>query len=264
MNGTLTEKRDLEAATKHSGVWMKEYRTGMFAIGFGFIASVVTTVFLSQQHVPKAILVLTLFSLIALTMFVGMKAYDKNKKLLTWEELDALRPALELNENQSLYVECLQYVEESRVLDEGQKKSWRTVLYNALDQAIILTKLSDEMQNSSGSKNQSENLNEISRIEGQMERVTDPIAKDAFGESLRLAKDRLSKWDSIAIQAERTEAHLELTKQTFLKTRDTLKGMSLENQKSIQIDLEPLRSNLSRVENEAHEIQRAIEELRQI
>ena len=120
------------------------------------------------------------------------------------------------------------------------------------------------MLNSSGSKNHSENLTEITRIESLTERTSDPIAKEAYSESLRLAKDRLSKWDSMATQAERTEAHLELTKQTFLKTRDTLKGMSLQNQQAVQIDLEPLRANLSRVETEAHEIQRAIEELRQI
>ena len=107
-------------------------------------------------------------------------------------------------------------------------------------------------------------MDEIKRIETLLNQSADPIAKDAYGESLRLATDRLSKWDSIAVQAERTEAHLELTKQTFLKTRDTLKGMSLQNQQAVQIDLEPLRANLSRVETEAHEIQRAIEELRQI
>ena len=262
--GKLNGEVATRAASKHSGVWFREYRKGLFAMFLGFLGSVVATAFVAQMHLGKGITVLTLMSTIALVLFCGFKAFEKNKKLLTWEELDTLRPALKLNEHQTLYVECLQYVEESHALDESQKKSWRTVLYNALDQAIVLTNLSEEMQSSSGSKNQSENLAEIDRIEGQMNKTSDPVAKEAFGESLRLAKERLSKWDSIATQAERTEAHLELTKQTFLKTRDTLKGMSLENQNSIQIDLEPLRSNLSRVETEAHEIQRAIEELRQI
>lgn len=263
-NGTLTDPKAVKAATYHSSVWFAEYWKGIFVLGLGFLGSIAATAFAAQLHLGKGVTVLVFMAFIALSLFAGMKAYEKNKKLLTWEELEALRPALDLTEHQSLYVECLQYVEESKVLDENQKRSWRTVLYNALDQAIVLTKLSDEMQHSSGSKNQSENLTEISRIESQMERTSDPIAKDAYGESLRLAKDRLSKWDSIAVQAERTEAHLELTKQTFLKTRDTLKGMSLQNQQAVQIDLEPLRANLSRVESEAHEIQRAIEELRQI
>lgn len=264
MNGTLTDPKAVKAATNHSSVWFSEYWKGIFAVVLGIMASVAATAFVAQFHLGKGVTVLTFFVLLALSLYGGMKAYEKNKKLLTWEELDALRPALNLTEHQSLYVECLQYVEESRVLDAEQKQSWRTVLYNALDQAIVLTKLSDEMHHSSGSKNQSDNLSEISRLEAQRDRASDSVAKEAYGESLRLAKDRLSKWDSIASQAERAEAHLELTKQTFLKTRDTLKGMSLENQKAILIDLEPLRTNLSRVEMDAHEIQRAIEELRQI
>ena len=264
MNGTLIDPKAVKAASKHSSVWFTEYWRGMFAVVLGILASVAATAFVAQLHLGKGVTVLTFMTLLAVSLFAGMKAYEKNKKLLTWDELEALRPALELTEQQTLYVECLQYVEESKVLDVSQKKSWRTVLYNALDHAIVLTKLSEEMQNSSGSKNHAENLTEITRIKSLTERTSDPIAKEAYSESLRLAKDRLSKWDSMASQAERTEAHLELTKQTFLKTRDTLKGMSLQNQQAVQIDLEPLRANLSRVETEAHEIQRAIEELRQI
>ena len=264
MNGALTDPKAVKAASKHSSVWFTEYWRGMFAVVLGILASVAATAFVAQLHLGKGVTVLTFMTLLAVSLFAGMKAYEKNKKLLTWDELEALRPALELTEQQTLYVECLQYVEESKVLDLSQKKSWRTVLYNALDHAIVLTKLSEEMQNSSGSKNHAENLTEITRIKSLTERTSDPIAKEAYSESLRLAKDRLSKWDSMASQAERTEAHLELTKQTFLKTRDTLKGMSLQNQQAVQIDLEPLRANLSRVETEAHEIQRAIEELRQI
>lgn len=264
MNGTLTDPKAVRAATNHSSVWFSEYWKGIFGVVLAILASVAATALVSQLHVGKGITVLTFMSLLAISLYVGMKGYEKNKKLLTWQELKALLPALELTEHQSLYIECLEYVEESKVLDANQKASWRTVLYNALDQSIVLSKLSDEMQHSSGTKSQSQSLNEISRIEAQLERTTDPVARDAYAESLRLAKDRLSKWDSIAAQAERTEAHLELTKQTFLKTRDTLKGMSLENQKSIVLDLEPLRTNLSRVESEAYEIQRAIEELRQI
>ena len=264
MNGTLTDPKAVKAATNHSSVWFSEYWKGIFAVVLGILGAVAATAFVAQFHLGKGVTVLTFVTLLALSLFAGMKAYEKNKKLLTWEELDSLRPALNLTEHQTLYIECLQYVEESRALDAEQKKSWRSVLYNALDQAIVLTKLSGEMQHSSGSKNHSDNLSEISRLEGQMDRASDPVAKEAYAQSLRLAKDRLSKWDSIASQAERAEAHLELTKQTFLKTRDTLKGMSLENQKSILIDLDPLRSNLTRIEMDAHEIQRAIEELRQI
>lgn len=263
MNGTLTEATATQAATKHSTIWFAEYWKGMVAMGIGLAGVIATTAF-SAEHLGKPGKVLVFVTLMSIWAIIGMKAYERNASLLTWQELEALRPALALNEPQTLYLECLKNIEETKVLDASQKKSWRTVLYNALDQALNLTNLTSEMQTSSGSKNHSENLAEINRIKGLIAQTTDPIAKEAYHESLQLATDRLSKWDSIAVQAERTEAHLELTKQTFLKTRDTLRSMNLQNQQSVQIDLEPLRANLSRVETEAHEIQRAIEELRQI
>ena len=263
MNGTLTESTATQAATKHSSVWFAEYWKGMVAMGIGLAGVIAATAFASE-YLGKPGKVLVFVTLMSIWAIIGMKAYERNKSLLTWQELEALRPALALNEPQILYIECLKNIEETKVLDASQKQSWRTVLYNALDQALNLTKLTSEMQTSSGSKNHSENLGEIDRIKGLIAQTTDPIAKEAYNESLQLATDRLSKWDSIAVQAERTEAHLELTKQTFLKTRDTLRGMNLQNQQTVQIDLEPLRANLSRVETEAHEIQRAIEELRQI
>ena len=263
MNGYITDKTSVNAATKHSGVWFAEYWKGVVACIAGFLSVIAGTAF-AADYLGKPGKVLVFLTLMSVWAALTVLAYQKNKKMMTWQELDSLRPGLDLSEQQSLYLECLQYVEESRVLDETQKKSWRNVLYNALDQALVLTNLSVEMQTASGSKNHSENMAEIHRIESLSNDSTDPMAKNAYDDSLRMAKERLAKWDSIAVQTERTEAHLELTKQTFLKTRDTLKGLSLQNQQTVQIDLEPLRAYLSRVETEAHEIQRAIEEIRQI
>jgi hypothetical protein len=263
MAGNVLNSESNHAISKHFLLWVAERRTG-FSLWILSLAPVIAAAGFLPEGTLKGVKVVVALGAIFLWLGIGYLAYLKGKDVITWEELSALRPGLDLNEHQTLYVECLQYVEESKVLDESQKKSWRTVLYNALDQALVLTKLSDEMQTSSGTKNHSENLAEIDRIQSLSEGSTDPIAKSAYQDSLRMAKDRLSKWDSIAVQSERTEAHLELTKQTFLKTRDTLKSMSLQNQQTVQVDLEPLRANLSRVEADAYEIQRAIEELRQI
>jgi hypothetical protein len=257
------DPKSAQAYSKFTSVWLAEYWTGLVAMGIGLAGVVAATAFASE-YLGKPGKVMVFMTMLCVWAIMGMMAYRRNRNLLTWQELEAIRPGLVLTDQQILYIECLQYVEESKILDPNQKKSWRNVLYNALDQALVLTKLSNEMRFSSGSKNHAENLAEIARIEASGHQTIDPIAKDAYNESLRLATERLSKWNSIAVQAERTEAHLELTKQTFLKTRDTLKSMSFQNQQMVQIDLEPLRANLSRVDSEAHEIQRAIEELRQI
>ncbi len=257
------DKRTTAAGTKHSSVWFAEYWKGTMLWLLGFIPVIGGTA-LSADIGGKAFRVITFLVLLCLWMLAGHLGYQKNKKLLTWGELEALRPGLELSEHQSLYLDCLRYVEESRVLDAEQKRSWRDALFNALDQALVLNKLSEDMKSSSGGKNHGESLAEIARLQDLSSQSTDQVAKEAYDQSLEMAQDRMSKWDSFAVQAERTEAHMELTKQTFLKTRDTLKGLSLTQQEAVRVDLEPLRANLSRVQTDAHEIQRAIEELRQI
>ncbi|MEI7984310.1 MAG: hypothetical protein WCI55_01680 [Armatimonadota bacterium] len=257
------DQRTTAAGTKHSSVWFAEYWKGTMIWLLGLIP-VIGGAAMAADYGGKTLRVLTFLILLSAWLAAGYVGYQKNKKLITWEELEALRPGLNLSEHQTLYLDCLQYVEESRVLDLEQKKSWRDALFNALDQALVLDKLSTDMKTSSGVENHGESLAEIDRLKSLSSQSTDEVAKDAYNQSLEMAQDRMSKWDSFAVQAERTEAHMELTKQTFLKTRDTLNGLSLTQQEAVRVDLEPLRANLSRVQTDAHEIQRAIEELRQI
>ena len=67
----------------------------------------------------------------------------------------------------------------------------------------------------------------------------------------------------MAAQSERIEAQLELTRQTFLQTHESLSGLTIGAQQSIHISLDPLRANLSRVQSESESILKAIEELNQ-
>jgi hypothetical protein len=263
MNGSLTDPNSVAAATKHTSVWFAEYWKGIILWICGVIPVLAGTAML-KESVGKPGSIMFFFLSLIIWFGIGYLGLQKNRGVLTWEEVEAVRPALHLNEHQSLYLDCLKHVEESRILDAAQKKSWREALYHALDQAMTLDALSKDMMHSSGGKNQAESMAEIERLDSLVKKSTDDVARQAYGESLQLAQDRMSKWDSIASQAERTEAHLELTKQTFLKTRDTLRSQSLQDQRTVQVDLEPLRANLSRVQTEAYEIQRAIEELKQI
>ena len=262
MSGT-TNPKVLAVGGKHSQIWFAEYWRGMVLWMACFIGVIVGTS-LMKEHFGKPAAVFFLLAGIASWMALGFWGLQRNRGLLTWQELEAVRPALELNENQTLYLDCLQYVEESTILDATHKKSWREALYRALDQAVTLEKLSADMTNSAGGKDHSESLAEIQRLESLAETSTDPAAKSAYHESALLARERMSRWDGVAAQAERTEAHMELTRQTFLKTRDTLKSLRLEHQRTVHVDLEPLRANLNKIQSDSYEIQRAIEELRQI
>ncbi|HLP00158.1 MAG TPA: hypothetical protein VK171_16295 [Fimbriimonas sp.] len=262
-SGMVTDPRLVKAASKHSQVWFSEYWKG-FTLWLACIIPAIGLGLALPEGTPKAVKAVTILSCIALWMFAGYAAYKQNQKIVTWDEIEAIRPGLDLTDHQNLYLDCLQSVEESKILDENQRATWRDALYHALDQAMVLQALAEDMKSSAGGKNHVENLKEIERLEELEAKTVDPVAKTAYTESLAMARDRLSKWDSIASQAERTEAHLELTRQTFLKTRDTLRGLTMTQQNTVHVDLEPLRANLARVQSDAHDIQRALEELRQI
>lgn len=262
-SGAVTDPRQAKAASKHSQVWFAEYWKE-FTIWLACVIPAIAIGVSFPAGSPKGLKVLMIFGMIGLWLFGGYQALKKNRTIVTWEEIDAIRSGLDLSEHQDLYLDCLKSVEESKILDDNQRKTWREALYHALDQAISLSNLTEEMKSSAGGKNHAEGLEEIARIEALEAKATDEVARGAYTESLQLARERLSKWDSIASQAERTEAHLELTRQTFLKTRDTLRSMSMSQQQSVHVDLEPLRANLSRVQADAYEIQRALEELKQM
>ncbi|MBS1702192.1 MAG: hypothetical protein JST12_11065 [Armatimonadetes bacterium] len=263
MSGNVTDSKVTAAGNKHTQVWMAEYWKGIL-LWLVLIIPVIAMLPWLKEHVGKPAVLAAFFSGIIAWLSLGYWGLQKNRGLLTWEEIEAVRSALDLNENQTLYLDCLRYIEECSILDNEQKKTWRAALYQALDQAVTLEKLSSEMTHSAGGKDHAESLTEIERLEALADRSSDPVAQKAYTESANLARDRMAKWDGVAVQAERTEAHLELTRQTLLKTRDTLKSLSLEQQRTVYVDLEPLRANLGRIQSDAYEIQRAIEELREI
>ena len=202
---------------------------------------------------------------VALAAWIGAGIYgwERTKKDITIRELESIIPALELTESQKQYLGSVVAVLGSTILDADQKKSWLKALYQALDNALGLEKIHKDMRQVIGGSTHSELLSEVESIRHRVEIAQDDQAKSTYAESLRLAEGRLSRSEGMAAQSERIEAQLELTRQTFLQTHESLSGLTIGAQKSIHISLDPLRANLSRVQNESESILKAIEELNQ-
>ena len=251
------------AYSKWTTAWFREYGVASLLWFLAVIPIIAGTIAVRSEF-GKGAAAFTLTTGIALWLGAAFLLHRKTQSQATWAEIEAIRPILKISENQNLYLDCVKAVLDSKVLEESQKGSWLASLNASLDQALQLDKLHLEMQETIGASSVKELEEERVRIQQRMESATDPSSKEIFRESLEMAEDRLNRSDGMAGQVERAEAHLELTRQTFIKTRETLRGLEIGSRQSTQIDLEPLRANLARVQVEAHAIRSAIDEIAQL
>lgn len=263
MDGSVGSMYSSRAYANWSNIWFKEHWLGTFI----WILSILPAIFVPVAFVRelgKGPFALSLVVAISAWLAIGIAGYVRTQSQATWEEIEAIRPLLGISESQQLYLDCVKAVLDSRVLEESQKGSWLASLNASLDQAIELDKVYAGMKDSLGGLSVTELDKERERLQSRMNAASDPVSKEIFRQSLEMAEDRMNRSDGIAGQIERAEAHLELTRQTFIKTRETLQGLEIGTKQSTRIDLEPLRANLANVQSEAHAIRAAIDELAQL
>jgi hypothetical protein len=265
MNGqTWADGSAQKAYSAYNTAWFEAHGKGFWLWMLGLVPTIGMIPFLRNVlEVPKPASVLIFFLGLATWIGLGVVGWEKTKKDITVRELETIIPALDLSESQHLYLGSVVAVLSSKLLDTDQKKSWLKALYQALDNAIGLEKLHKEMRQVIGGSTNSELLAEVESIRRRLDTAQDEQAKITYAESLRLAEGRLSRSEGMAAQSERIEAQLELTRQTFLQTHESLSGLTIGAQQSIHISLDPLRANLSRVQSESESILKALEELNQ-
>lgn len=265
MNGqVVSDGTFVKAYNAYNSAWFKVHWRG-FSLWVAGLAPTIATIPILRNvlEVPKPASAAIFFVALAAWIGSGVWGWERTKRDITVDELSAILPALELSESQKLYLTSVVSVLNSKILDDTQKQSWLQALYQALDNALSLEKIHVDMRASIGGVSHQELLSEIAGLEAKVASAQDEMAKATYLESLELAKGRLNRSNGMAAQSERIEAQLELTRQTFLQTQESLSGLSIGSQQSAHVSLDPLRANLSRVQNESQSILRAIEELNQ-
>lgn len=266
MSSSLTTEGPTQRAyNAYNSAWFEVHWRGFSAWLLGLVPVIGTIPILRNVFdVSKPVSIGLMFAGLIAWVAAGIWGWERTKKDLTMKELNAIMPALNLSESQTLYLNSVIAVDASTLLDYDQKRSWLQALYQTLDNALSLEKLHDSIRASLGGSSHAELLKEIETLSQRAESAVDPLAKQTFQESLAMAQGRLARSHGMAAQSERIEAQLELTRQTFLQTHESLGSLSVGAQKSIHVSLDPLRANLSRVQAESHEILQAIEELNQM
>ncbi len=254
----------MQAYNAYNSAWFQAHWKGFTAWMVGLVPTIATIPFFRNVlEVPKPASVGIFFVGLAGWIAAGIYGWERTKKDVTIKELESIIPALELTESQKQYLGSVVAVLGSKILDSDQKKSWLKALYQALDNAVGLEKIHKDMRQVIGGSSHSEMIAEVESLRHRVETAQDEQAKQTYAESLRLAEGRLTRSNGMAAQSERIEAQLELTRQTFLQTHESLSGLTVGAQHSIHVSLDPLRANLSRVQNESESILKAIEELNQ-
>ncbi len=261
---TAVASTNMKAYNAYNSAWFAAHWKGFTAWAVGIIPTIGTIPFLRGViEMPKPASAGIFFVVLAAWIGAGIYGWERTKKDVTIRELESIIPALELTESQKHYLSSVIAVLGSAILDSEQKKSWLKALYQALDNALGLEKIHRDMRQMIGGSSHAELLAEVDSLRVRVDSAQDQMAKATYAESLRLAEGRLSRSEGMAAQSERIEAQLELTRQTFLQTHESLSGLTVGAQHSIHVSLDPLRANLSRVQSESESILRAIEELNQ-
>ena len=255
---------NMKAYNAYNSAWFAAHWKGFTAWMIGIVPTIGTVPFFrGALDMSKPASAAIFFVALSAWIGAGIYGWERTKKDITIQELESIIPALELTDSQKQYLSSVVAVLGSKILDSDQKHSWLKALYQALDNAMGLDKIHKEMRQVIGGSSHAELLSEVDSLRRRVETAQDEQAKLTYAESLRLAEGRLSRSEGMAAQSERIEAQLELTRQTFLQTHESLSGLTIGAQQSIHISLDPLRANLSRVQSESESILKAIEELNQ-
>lgn len=252
------------AVSKHGGVWFAEYWKGAI-LGLLSYAVPLTASILSRNMFGKGGHNVAVFFILSIfPVLLSIYLYQQNTKVVTLKEIDSLRPALRLNEFESMYLDCFLLVQKSTLLDKSQKIAWSESLKEALDRVIELEALKVEIRDLAMGFSSSDFTTEKKRLEEAIEKASDGVARETYRESLQLLNSRTDKVANAQVQLERIEAQIELSRHTFLRTKETIRSLQIAHKNETVIDLDSLRVNLSGVQNDASEVVKAIQELREM
>lgn len=257
--GTIDPKV-LEAMSGHSTVWIKEYWKGLVLWLLGMIP-VFASVPLSKEILGKTSSVFVFFAMLILWGTVGAVLYSRNQELATLEELEQIRPVLSLSDYEALYLDNFIALQKCQWLDSSHKTEWCEALNASLDQAMRMEEVKRAILDKIGSQDAESLSHEVARLEGLRDQATDSIARATFEESIVLAKQRENRKEGVALQLQRIDANLELTRQTFLKTRDTFMQIDTSRPNQAEPSPLPLRQNLAKLQAESKIILDSVEEL---
>jgi hypothetical protein len=142
MNGQLRDQKSIAAATMYCQIRAIEYSKVFAKIGAGFLVLVIAGA-LAWSQLGRPVAIFVILVLLALWLVRSFRFYKSYDERLTWQELNSLKSALYLAPEQYAYLDCFQFIDESKAIPDDAKVEWAT-LFNAILDRSMSSKLSAE------------------------------------------------------------------------------------------------------------------------
>lgn len=253
--GHMQDPEFIKAIGSHGGAWWRAYGKAFMALSAVSIAGIAAVGYLGKQ-IGESWMGFAAFFLVVVLFGI---LYQRNRRQLTSEELEALMPALDLDPVEVAYAEAILALANSQLPPEDRSSLMKD-LYRLLDEESTLVR-QEKALHQVVSKAGFDALDaEAKRLEERATSARDEEARKSFERSLEAVRARMDHQERFAPYMERIEAHRELIRQTLLGVKETLGRTKIAPGISAP-DWQGLREVLAQVEQQAESVDRAVAEL---
>ena len=244
--------------------WMKRHGSGCIlylAMGFALFILLINGV--KELELVKSARV---FSVLGFGMFwtlFGMFLLYRQGQSPTVEGFETLVPALDLSPSGRAYAESLVALHRSG-RSQGEIEESMTALNALLDEEARLTQLLEHLAGRDLEAETPVLDAEAEDLARRIESSRDPVAREAYTQSLSLLQERIDSLRSTDLGIERIQAHLSLLRQAVFATRDAARRLAAAPSATPDLATDALRAAVARAREQSQETERALAELRAI
>ena len=254
-----------QALTKHQSARFGSMFVGCIPWAAGSFATfVVTALTIKTLAIHKPFAPLLLLGVLFVGMILSVLGAARNARQMSPAELEAVLPVLDLNETGRAYAETVAALHRSGS-PKADVDETMGALNALLDEENRLTTLRERLAGRGEENGLAALETEGDALRARLATTADPLARDAYSQSLGLLEERLAAFRSGDVGLERVDAHLSLLRQAVLATRDAARRLDAAPS-SVGTDLatDSLRAAVSHARIQTQATEQALAELRAI
>lgn len=252
---------EAKAIKDRQSLWMKQNGPGCVAgavfYAVAFIAAIAVKPLLGNPSVNYAVL-----GVLALGLLHAYLGYQRSRKRLTTEELEAVLPALDLSPVQRAYSEAVLALSRLNLPEETADDLWKQ-LNQLVDEEARLRSVRERVE--VGPSTPAQVSAEMDDIRKRLDQTHDPEAREALERSLEICQRRRQSVEDLSLVVERVDAQREMLAQSMRGMRDTLQHLgTTPGGAGSGLDLQPLRDTIEHASRHTQALEAAIDEVRNL
>jgi|GEM_PF-1831577 len=260
--GAGVPPEQMKAFTAHSNLWWRDNWKKATAWFVGWFVAIIGGGALVKTYLGKPWTAIFILLFMALTVFVSIAAYNRERRRLTAEELDTMLPMLDLTPIQRAYAEALVAMGDV-AFPADQRREILTQLNRLLDEEARLRSI--RQTGASHAAAQDEIAKERDEIIAKLDRTQDRVTRDALTRGLEICDRRLAAAADLSQTEERVDAQLEMIAQAIRGVRDSLHRLKSAPSASLaDLNLEELDNSVSLAHRHTDSLESAVAEVRAI